>query len=108
MHVYAFRLKNGDDLKEGIIDIIKRNKVQAWCILTRVGSLGRATVRLSDSKTEKTLDERLEIVSLEGRVGNGGIHAQISVSDRHGRRIGGRLKRGVHGQYDCRDSDDEY
>ena len=28
MHVYAFRLKNGDDLKEGVIDLIKRNKVQ--------------------------------------------------------------------------------
>ena len=94
MRVYAFRLTHGADLKESILDAVKKNGIKAGCIIACVGDLGQATIRMADEKKKKVIRERLEIVSMAGTMGNGEVHAHIVVADRNGKCIGGHMKEG--------------
>jgi len=87
------RLKPSEDLKKGIIDLMKRNKIKSGIILCIVGSLNSATLRMANGDI-KTFKGPFEIVSVEGTVSTDGIHVHIAVSDEKGRVIGGHLKNG--------------
>lgn len=87
------RLMPDKDLKKGIIDIIKQNKVKSGIILCIVGSLNSATLRMANEKI-KTFKGPFEIVSAEGTLTENGIHIHIAISDAEGRVIGGHLREG--------------
>lgn len=87
------RLNHGEDLKKGIIDITKQNKLTSGIIICMVGSLNSATLRMADENI-KTFKGPFEIVSAEGTISADGIHVHIAVSDAEGHVIGGHLKRG--------------
>lgn len=87
------RLNPDEDLKKGIIDIIKQNKIKSGIILCIVGSLNSATLRMANSKI-KTFKGPFEIVSAEGTLTENGIHVHIAISDKEGRVIGGHLREG--------------
>ncbi len=94
MHVYAFRLAQGADLKESILDMVKKNGIKAGCIIACIGDLGQATIRLAGGKKRKVIREQLEIVSVAGTLGNGECHAHIVVADKNGKCTGGHMKYG--------------
>ncbi|MBT4446955.1 DNA-binding protein [archaeon] len=94
MRTYAIRLHPGQDLKKRVIKFCNENKIQAGVILTCVGSLSKATLRLADENIKKEFVEKFEIVSLVGTLSPDGVHLHLSISDKDGNTFGGHLKEG--------------
>lgn len=92
--IYALRLKPNQDLRVEIENFAKKNNIKAGFIITTVGSLKKAALRLSDDKNTTILDDKFEIVSLVGTVSINGSHLHISISDKTGKTIGAHLQKG--------------
>jgi predicted DNA-binding protein with PD1-like motif len=92
MKIHTFRLKPGQDLKPEIVNYVQKYQIKAGVVLTCVGGLTRATLRMSEEHIVKTFDQKFEIVSLVGTLSQDGCHLHISLSDREGKTIGGHLK----------------
>jgi predicted DNA-binding protein with PD1-like motif len=95
MKTYAFRLQRGQDLRKEIDLFVKEKNILAGIILTCVGNLEKAILRMADEKIIKTHDGTFEIVSLVGTVESGNSHLHISISDAEGNTLGGHLKMGT-------------
>jgi uncharacterized protein len=91
---YAFRLRPGDDLKNGIEKLVKEKNIQAGWIATVVGSLTRYSIRFANQPTADSGQGHFEIVSLTGTLSTSGSHLHISISDSTGKTIGGHLTEG--------------
>ncbi len=92
--VYAMRLHPGDDVKVKIAEFVKEKKIHAGYIITCVGSLKQATIRLSNRNETQTWKETFEITSLTGTLSQDGNHLHISVADKEGKTIGGHMMDG--------------
>jgi predicted DNA-binding protein with PD1-like motif len=92
--MYAFRLKPGDDLYLALEEITHDQHIQASCVLTCVGSLTVAILRLANHEEYTTFEGHFEIVSLTGTLSAHGSHLHISISDPDGHTIGGHLVEG--------------
>lgn len=75
--------------------------IQAGCIITAVGSLQKAKIRLASSVQTNTnevaelTEERFEIVSMTGTLSaKNGMHVHIAVADANGEVCGGHLLEG--------------
>ena len=90
---YAFRLKQNQDLKKEIINFTTNKKLSAGFIVTCVGSLKSAKLRLANEEI-KEFNQNFEIISLTGTLSQNGPHLHISLADNEGRVIGGHLKEG--------------
>lgn len=91
MDNYTFRLKPGDDLFGSIEAFVQERKIEAGCVLSGVGSLRRAALRLANRDFHSQYEGYFEIVSITGTVSVHGSHLHISISDGEGRTIGGHL-----------------
>ena len=91
--IYPFRLLPKQDLRGEIEKYAKENGVSAGFIITCVGSLEKAVLRLSDEKV-KEFSEHYEIVSLVGTVCSDGSHLHMSIADKDGIVYGGHVKYG--------------
>jgi uncharacterized protein len=89
--INAIRLHPGQDLLQALETFAAENNILAGFILTCVGSLRQANLRLSDQEDESFYERTFEIVSLVGTLGPDGSHLHISLSDSDGRTIGGHL-----------------
>ena len=98
MHVHAFRLTPGTDLKGALERLVHEHALAAGCILSCVGSLSRARLRMpggfGEAEAFRTFDEPMEIVSLAGTLSPDGLHVHISLSRRDGACVGGHLVQG--------------
>ena len=94
MQNYTFRLKPGEDLFDSIQAFAMERQVEAGCILSGVGSLAQATLRLADRKNTSGHDGPFEIVSITGTVSVHGSHLHLSVSSGDGTTIGGHVDSG--------------
>jgi len=82
------------DLKGEIETLVKREKLTAGCVLSMVGSLTEAHLRLADGKTVKEFKGPFEIVSATGTLSPDGCHIHLSIADIDGKIIGGHLQMG--------------
>ncbi len=87
------RLKPGEDLKKGIINILKQKGIKSGVIICIVGSLNSAALRMAKGNI-KTLEGPFEIVSAEGTISMDEIHVHIAISDAEGHVMGGHLRSG--------------
>lgn len=94
LKTHAFRLQPQQDLKAELASYCKTHLLTAASLLSGVGSLTRATLRLADATQQVTLEGPFEIVSLTGTLGLQGTHLHISLADRTGQVIGGHLLEG--------------
>ena len=94
MQNYTFRLKPGQDLFDSIQAFVMEQHVRAGCILSGVGSLRHATLRLADREYTSEYEGPFEIVSITGTVSVHGSHLHISISDGDGKTIGGHFESG--------------
>ena len=94
MENYTFRLKSGQDLFESIQAVIREKRIGAGCVLSCVGSLTHATLRLANRELYSQYEGPFEIVSITGTVSIHGSHLHISISDGDGKTIGGHLDSG--------------
>lgn len=92
MKTYAIRLTKGMDLKQELIEFTKKNNIEAGCILTCVGHLTRATLRMANAQIINDYEKEFEIVSLVGTLCQDDVHLHICLSDENGNCIGGHMK----------------
>lgn len=92
--IYALRLKPGQDLRVELERFAKLRGIRAGYIITCVGSLNHATLRLANQSESSRFEGKLEIVSLVGTLAPAGPHLHLSVSDNTGKTIGGHLVAG--------------
>ena len=91
LKTYALRLKPGDDLRQQLTAFVQHQHIAAGTMLTCVGSLTVATLRLANQDGPTVYQGPFEIVSLVGTLSTNGSHLHLAVSDRTGRTIGGHL-----------------
>jgi uncharacterized protein len=94
MQNYTFRLQSGQDLFDSIQAFVKEKHIEAGCLLSGVGSLTHATLRLANREILSEYDNYFEIVSITGTVSIHGSHLHISISDGDGKTIGGHFESG--------------
>lgn len=90
----AIRLKPGQDLKKELDQLVINNQIDAACVITCVGSLTKAILRLANQPGTTEFEGKFEIVSLTGTLSRHGSHYHISLSDGTGKTIGGHLWEG--------------
>ncbi|MGF1726393.1 PPC domain-containing DNA-binding protein [Photobacterium nomapromontoriensis] len=88
---HAFRLTEGDDLKHAILAYVQTNGIEAGSLLSGVGCLSCAKIRLANETQELVLDGPLEILTLMGTLTPDHIHLHIAVADKTGAVYGGHL-----------------
>jgi uncharacterized protein len=94
MQALTFRLKPGQDLFDSIETFVADKKIEAGCVLSAVGSLTHATLRLANRSHYNEYEGHFEIVSMTGTVSINGSHIHVSISDGDGVTIGGHLVSG--------------
>ena len=94
MENYTFRLKPGHDLFDSIEAFARQRSIEAGCVISGVGSLTHATLRLANRDFHTDYEGHFEIVSITGLVSIHGSHVHISISDEDGKTIGGHLVSG--------------
>lgn len=92
--IHSVRLKPKADLKNSIFKLVTQKNIQAGVILSSVGSLSIAQIRLANSNKSRKLKGPLEVISLNGTVSKNGLHLHISVANSKGALIGGHLLEG--------------
>jgi predicted DNA-binding protein with PD1-like motif len=91
LRTIAARLTPGVDLRDAIERLGHEHHVEAGCILSAVGSLRSATLRLAGADAYTKLDGPFEIVSLSGTLSPDGPHLHLSIAANDGRTVGGHL-----------------
>jgi len=95
IRAHALRLRPGDDLRDALLAYVAQHHLGAAAVLTCVGSLTVATLRLANQEGPTEYRGHFEIVSLVGTLSaTGGSHLHLSVSDSTGRTLGGHLLAG--------------
>jgi predicted DNA-binding protein with PD1-like motif len=94
MKNYTFRLRAGHDLFDSIQTFVQKQGIQAGCVISGVGSLTHATLRLANREFFTKYEGHFEIVSITGLVSAHGSHLHLSISDGDGKTIGGHLESG--------------
>jgi predicted DNA-binding protein with PD1-like motif len=91
LKTYALRLRPGDDLRQQLTAFTAANHIQAGAVLTCVGSLTVATLRLANQEGPTEYRGHFEIVSLVGTLSINGSHLHLSIADSTGHTLGGHL-----------------
>ena len=94
MKIFALRLKPNMDLKQSLTEFVDLKGIKAGFILTAIGSLKQATIRFANQSDSKIVNDKFEILSLNGTLATTGIHLHICISDKEGKTIGGHLDNG--------------
>ncbi len=94
MELIPLRLRPGDDLKQALESwIAHEGEGSAW-IVSGIGSLTVAQLRLAGRTEPSVLDRDLEILTLQGSLCRSGSHIHITVADANGAVLGGHLCEG--------------
>ena len=98
MRAHAFRLTPGADLRAELERLTRELSLGAGCIVSCVGSLSQARLRMPGAAGEaeafRTFEGPMEIVSLAGTLGPDGPHVHMSLARADGACIGGHLVAG--------------
>ena len=91
MRTLALRLKPGEDLKRALTEVVALEDVRAGVVLTCVGSLSRAALRLADRDEESLFEGPFEILALSGTLSPDGLHLHVALADEDGATLGGHV-----------------
>jgi len=91
MKVVPLRLTPGQDLRLTIEAWMGEQDEQAGCVISAVGSLSVAQLRLAGAAEARAIHGELEILSLSGTLSPDGSHLHIALADSRGAVIGGHL-----------------
>ncbi|XP_043962924.1 bifunctional protein GlmU-like [Gambusia affinis] len=99
LRVHAVRFGPGQELLGSLQALVEERRLRAPFIITCVGSVTRATLRLANATATNTnevlqLSGRYEIVSLVGTL-NSDAHLHISLADAQGATVGGHVLGGL-------------
>ena len=88
------RLKPGDELQSALKRIASEHKLKAGVVVSAVGSLKVASLRMAGASEPTMIEGPLEIVSVTGTISDTSMHVHLSASDSKGNTIGGHLMNG--------------
>ena len=91
MKVIPLRLPPGADLRRALEAWMGEREEQAGCLISAVGSLSVAQLRLAGATQATAIHGELEILSLSGTLSPDGIHLHIAIADSRGTVLGGHL-----------------
>jgi predicted DNA-binding protein with PD1-like motif len=91
MKVVPLRLPPGADLRRALEVWMGEQQEQACCLISAVGSLSLAQLRLAGATQATAIHGELEILSLSGTLSPDGSHLHIAIADSSGTVIGGHL-----------------
>jgi len=91
MKVVPLRLPPGADLRRALEAWMGEQREQAGCLISAVGSLSLAQLRLAGAAEATAIHGELEILSLSGTLSPDGAHLHIAVAGNSGAVIGGHL-----------------
>jgi predicted DNA-binding protein with PD1-like motif len=94
VNAIALRLNPQQDLKAELDAFACQHSLEAACIMTCVGSLTRAALRLANHSKATVYEGKFEIVSLTGTLSKHGSHYHICITDSTGHAFGGHLLTG--------------
>jgi hypothetical protein len=94
MEPLPLRLAPGADLRVALEAEIVARSHGACFVISAIGSLSGARLRLAGAHEPDDLRGDLEILTLAGTVSGAGSHLHMSVADSQGRVIGGHVARG--------------
>lgn len=94
MKALPVRLFPGDDLRAALEAALAAQGGSAAFVLSGIGSLKPARLRLAGAEQIIELTDDVEILTLAGSLAANGSHLHISVSDRQGRVLGGHVAPG--------------
>jgi hypothetical protein len=91
MKVVPLRLQPSDDLRLVLEAWMGEQEELAGCVLSAVGSLSLAQLRLAGATEATAIHGELEILSLSGTLSPDGAHLHIAIAGSSGTVIGGHL-----------------
>ncbi|MFT3666370.1 PPC domain-containing DNA-binding protein [Piscinibacter sp.] len=94
MLLLPLRLNPGDDLRAALLAALRAQGHEAAFVLSGIGSLAPACLRLAGASEALRIEADTEILSLAGTLGAGGAHLHASLSDAAGRVVGGHVLEG--------------
>jgi uncharacterized protein len=94
MEPLPLRLSPGADLRAALEAEVAARSCCAGFVISAVGSLSRARLRLAGAGEPDDLGGDLEILTLAGTVAGNGSHLHMSVADSQGRVMGGHVAHG--------------
>ena len=94
MTLVPLRLGPGADLRLALEAWMVQRQGRAGWVISGIGSLAVARIRLAGQDWITTLDGNLELLSLAGSLGPDGAHLHLSIADHQGVVTGGHLAAG--------------
>ncbi len=94
LRVRVVRLRPGADLRQSLAELVETQAIDSGLVLTCVGSLSQAQLRLAGASEVRAWQGPFEIVSLVGTLARAGLHLHLALADREGSVIGGHLMPG--------------
>ena len=91
MKVVPLQLQPGADLRRVMEAWIAEQQQKAGCVISAVGSLSVAQLRLAGATQATAIHGEMEILSLSGTLSPDGAHLHLAVADSGGAVIGGHL-----------------
>jgi hypothetical protein len=91
METLPLRISPDMDLRQSLEDALATCKSRAAFVLSGIGSLSSARLRLAGAAEPATLSGDLEILTLAGTLSRDGSHLHMSVADSKGRMFGGHV-----------------
>ena len=91
MNLYPIRLRPDADLRRSLELVSAQNKLAAAFVVSIVGSLKRARLRMAGASEIISVEGPFEIFALSGTLCPDGAHLHIGLSDKTGACIGGHL-----------------
>ncbi len=89
---YAVRLLPNQDLMQELENIVQENNIKAGFIMSCLGSLKKAYLRMPGGKTFKNFEGQFEILCLNGTLSVNGSHLHVAMSVfPEGNVLGGHL-----------------
>jgi uncharacterized protein len=85
------RLSPGADLRAALQVALAERGVQAACVVTGIGSLRPARLRLAGAQDAFEIEGDSEILTLAGTLSPDGPHLHMSVADAQGGVVGGHV-----------------
>jgi len=94
MEALPLRLSPSADLRTALEAAVALRSHRAGFVVSGVGSLSEARLRLAGAEEPGNLRGDLEILTLAGTVASNGSHLHLSVADSDGRVMGGHVAHG--------------
>lgn len=94
MKTLPIRLTPGQDLREALQAAVQAQGCQAAFVLSGIGSLADARIRLAGAGEPLCVRGDLEILSLSGTLGVGHSHLHMALSTATGEVVGGHVAPG--------------